>query len=90
VPVVELYVTARPEEAVALTALPVAPTTTPVGAAPKLVVWLPLPMVKLRVTREAAFQLALPVWSALTAQVPAVSRVMTPPLVTEQAVELVE
>ena len=49
VPVVELYVTARPEEAVALTALPVAPTT-PVGTAPKVMVWLPLPMVKLWVS----------------------------------------
>ena len=47
-------------------------------------------IVKLLVAREAAFQFALPAWSALIAQAPAARRVMTPLLVTEQAVELVE
>jgi len=52
--VVELYVTARPEVAVALTALPLPPTTTPLGGVPKLIVWLPAPIVKVRGTVGAA------------------------------------
>ena len=55
VPVRELKVTGLPEAPpVALTALPVAPTTTPVGAAPKVIVWLAWPTEKPWVTCGAA------------------------------------
>ncbi len=61
--VVELKLTARPEEAVA-------PMVTGESArvllarAPKVMVWSPLLMVKVRLTWGAAFQVALPAWSA--------------------------
>ena len=62
-------VTARPEVALALT-LALAPTTI-AGAAPKLIVWLPLPIRKLCVICCAAMVLPSPDWSAARVQVPA-------------------
>jgi hypothetical protein len=60
------------------------------ASAPNVIVWLPLAMANVRLTRAAELYVPLPAWSASIVQSPACSRVMTPPLVTEQAVEAVE
>jgi hypothetical protein len=57
--VVEVKLTARPEDAVALTVNGAVPKGS-VESVPKVMVWLPCVTVKLRLTGVAAAQLALP------------------------------
>ena len=45
----------------------------------KVIVWLPLLIVKLRCTCVAAFQLVSPAWLALIVQVPTVTKVTVVP-----------
>jgi hypothetical protein len=65
----ELKVTARPEEAVAET-VKSGSFTAFAASAPKVIVWLALPTVKLRETCGAALKFVFPAWSALIVQVP--------------------
>jgi hypothetical protein len=76
--VADVMVTASPEEAVALTVT--GPWSKRLSAsAAKVIVWLPLLIVKPCWTWDAAFQLALPAWSALMVQVPTVTKVTVVP-----------
>lgn len=69
--IVVVKVTTKPEVALALR-LALAPTTI-AGAAPKVIVWLPLPIRKLCVICGAALLLLSPDWSAARVQVLAVT-----------------
>ncbi len=65
----------------AVTILPVAPTMTPVGAAPKVMVCgvrLAGPTAKLCWTWSAGAYVPLPAWSAAIVQVPTVRSVRAP------------
>jgi hypothetical protein len=85
----EVNVTASPDEAVALTVI--GPSSNRfVERAPKVVVWSPFAIVKDCWTCVAPFQSPFPDWSALRAQLPVWSSVITPAEVTEQAVLAVE
>ena len=79
--VVEVKVTARPELAVALN-VPV-PFTVTVGAAPKVIVWLPFPTVIVCVTCGAALYVVLPAWFAATTHDPAATPVTVLPLTVQ-------
>src|SRR5262245_50861619 len=82
--------TTNPDDAVALTVKSASPNVLPPGAA-NVIVWLPLVTVKVLVFCGAAFQLRSAAWSVVTVQVPAVSRVITPPgLVMVQTAGVVE
>ncbi len=83
--VVELNVTARPDEAVALTVKSAAVTGL-FDRAPKVIVWLALPTVKLCDTDGAALYVALPAWSALIVQVPVDTRWTVEPLTVQTPV----
>ena len=76
--VADVKTTVRPEEAVALIASGLRSKVL-VEIAANVIVWLPLLIVKLRATCEAAFQLVFPAWLALIVQVPTVTKVTVVP-----------
>src|SRR5579862_1593334 len=76
-------VTGRPEEALALRVIGPSSSRLLAGRPSKAIVWLPLPIVKLRSTAGAAFQFALPAWLALIVPAPVVWNVRISPEVPE-------
>lgn len=76
--VVEAKLTARPDEAIALTLNGDAPSER-LGRAPKVMVWFPRVTWKLWFTGAAAAQLALPACAALMVQAPAAASVTVAP-----------
>ena len=78
VPVVLAKLTVSPEEAVAASVSGPAPKVWLAGAA-KVMVWLACEMAKLCVTAVAAAKLSLPVWLAVTEQVPGATIVRLDP-----------
>lgn len=76
--VVDPKVTARPEDAVALTANGALPNGR-FESAPKVMAWLPWVIWKLWLTGVAAAQLALPAWVAWIVQLPADNSVTVAP-----------
>ena len=77
--------TARPDEALAAGVGAAWSSRTPVSAG-KVMVWLPLPMVKLCWTCGAAFQLVSPPWFALIVQRPTVAKVTEIPATVQTEV----
>ncbi len=86
--VFELKFTCRLEEALAVSVVEPSPKLLSAGLV-KVIVWLPLPIVKLCSIAGAAFQLALPVCVALIVHVPAVANVTVSPFAPEVVQTLV-
>src|SRR5579862_5128026 len=82
-------VTGRPEEALALRVIGPSSSRLLAGRPSKVIVWLPLAIVKLRSTPGAAFQLASPPCVALIVHVPLVWNVTVSPEVPETVQTLV-
>jgi hypothetical protein len=78
---VALKLTGRPEEALAATSNGASPSMW-LGTTPKVIVWLALAIVKVRVTSGAGVWSTSPVWRAVMLQLPApVSATVVPAMV---------